>query len=61
MKYLCGPNDADGRELSNPSWIDMEMAIRQLNGVDRILVLFGSGTPVLHMAISGVRDGKYIV
>ena len=61
MKYLCGPNDADRRELSNPSWIDIEMAIRQLNGIDRTLVLFGSGTPVPHMAIGGGRDGKYIV
>jgi Immunity protein Imm1 len=61
MEYLCGPNDADRRELSNPSWSDIEMAIRQLNGVDRTLVLFGSGTPVPHMAIGGGREGKYIV
>ena len=54
MKYLCGPNDADRRELSNPSWIDIEMAIRQLNGIERTLVLFGSGTPVPHMAIGRV-------
>jgi hypothetical protein len=61
MKYLCGPNDAARRELSNPGWIDIETAIRQLNGVDRTLVLFGSGTPVPHMAIGGGRNGKYIV
>jgi hypothetical protein len=61
MKYLYGPKDTDHRELSNPSWIDIETAIRQLNGDDQTLVLFGSGTPVPHMAIGGGRDGKYIV
>jgi hypothetical protein len=61
MKYLCGPNDADRRELSNPRWIDIEKAIRQLNGIDLTLVLFGSGSPVPHMAIGGGRGGKYIV
>jgi hypothetical protein len=61
MKYVHGPKDANHRELSNPSWIDIETAIRQLNGNDRTLVLFGSGTPVPHMAIGGGSNGKYIV
>ena len=61
MKYMCGPKDADHRELPNPTWIDIEAAIRQLNGEDRTLVLFGSGTPVPHMAIGGGDNGKYIV
>jgi len=61
MKYLCGPKDADLRELPNPRWTDIELAIRQLNGDDRTLVSFGSGTPASHMAIGGGRDGKYIV
>ncbi len=61
MKYLCGPKDADLRELPNPRWTDIELAIRQLNGDDRTLVSFGSGTPAPHMAIGGGRDGKYIV
>jgi hypothetical protein len=61
MKYLCGPQDADPRELPNPRWTDIEVAIRQLNVDDRTLVSFGSGTAVPHMAIGGGRDGRYIV
>jgi|SRR5882762_2781893 len=60
-KYLCGPDDGDHRELPDPSWVDIETAIRQLNGHDRTLVLFGSGTPAPHMAVGGGSDGKYIV
>lgn len=61
MKYLCGPKDADPCELPNPRWADIELAIRQLNGDDRTVVSFGSGTPAPHMAIGGGRGGKYIV
>ena len=61
MKYLCGPKDADNRELSNPNWAEIEMAIRELDGNDRTLVLFGSNTPAPHMAIGGGSDGRYIV
>jgi hypothetical protein len=61
MKYLCGPQDAEPGELPNPRWTDIELAIRQLNGDERTLVSFGSGTPAPHMAIGGGRDGKYIV
>lgn len=61
MKYMSGPKDTDHRELSNPSWIDIEAAIRQLNGVDRTLVLIASGVPVPHMAIGGGDKGRYIV
>ena len=61
MKYLCGPKDADPRELPSPCWTDIELAIRELNGDDRTLVSFGSGIPVPHMAIGGGREGKYIV
>jgi hypothetical protein len=61
MKYLCGPIDADQHELLNPTWTDIGMAIRELNGEDRTLVLFGSRTPAPHMAIGGGSKGKYIV
>jgi hypothetical protein len=61
MKYLCGPKHADNRELANPNWADIEMAIRELDGKNRTLVLFGSNTPAPHMAIGGGSDGRYIV
>jgi hypothetical protein len=61
ITYLCGPKDTDQRELTNPSWPDIENAIRQLNGNDRSLVSFRSGIPVPHMAIGGGSNGKYIV
>ena len=61
VKYLCGPEDADNREVSNPNWADIEMAIRELDGSDRTLVSFGSNTPAPHMAIGGGSEGRYIV
>ncbi len=59
---LDGPDDSDLTEYRNPSWCDIETAIRRLDGNTCTLVILGIGDPpVPHMAIGGGAEGKYIV
>jgi Immunity protein Imm1 len=53
--------DWEPRHGENPTWEQIETAIRQLDGERRTLVILGVGDPVPHMAIGGGEDGKYIV
>jgi hypothetical protein len=59
---LDGPVDSDSSEQQNPTWREIEAAIRRLNGDTCTLVILGIGDPpVPHMAIGGGEDGNYIV
>jgi len=59
---MDGPDDSDQTEHENPSWIDIETAIRSLDGDTRTLLVLGIGDPpVPHMAIAGGEEGQYIV
>jgi hypothetical protein len=59
---MDGPNDSDPDELINPTWSEIESAIRRLDGNTCTLLVLGIGEPpVPHMAIGGGEDGKYIV
>lgn len=58
---MDGPEDRVAEELRNPTWQDIESAIRRLNGDTCSLLILGIGDPVPHMAIGGGQDGKYIV
>ena len=58
---LGGPEDFDANEILNPSWPDIENAIRRLDADSCSLVVLGIGAPpVPHMAIGG-GQGRYIV
>jgi hypothetical protein len=61
VKRLGGPDDADSSERFNPSWNDIEKAIRGLDGETRTLVVLGIGNPVPHMGIGGGTGGQYIL
>ena len=61
VNRLDGPDDSDATEVKNPSWEQIETAIRRLDGKTCTLVILGVGDPVPHMAIGGGGDGKYIV
>jgi Immunity protein Imm1 len=61
VKRLDGPDDSDSSERLNPSWSDIETAIRSLDGETRTLVVLGIGNPVPHMAIGGGTGGQYIL
>lgn len=61
VKRLDGPDDSDSSERLNPSWNDIETAIRGLDGQSRTLVVLGIGNPVPHMGIGGGTDGQYIL
>ena len=59
---LSGPVDSDPVEKNNPTWCDIEAAIRRLDGDTCSLVILGiEPPPVPHMAIGGGAEGKYIV
>lgn len=58
---LCDPDDSDATEKKNPTWNDIESAIRRLNGEDCTLLILGIGDPVPHMGIGGGGGGNYIV
>jgi hypothetical protein len=59
---MDGPEDSDPTEKRNPTWEDIESAIRRLDGETCTLVCLGIGEPpVPHMAIGGGKGGKYIV
>jgi hypothetical protein len=59
---MDGPDDPDPTEHLNPSWPEIEAAIRRLDGKDCTLLVLGIGEPpVPHMAIGGGEDGLYIV
>jgi hypothetical protein len=59
---LDGPDDANPAEQQNPTWPDIERAIRRLDGDGCSMVSLGIGPPpVPHMAIGGGENGKYIV
>ena len=60
-KYFAGPLDDDTEDHVNPSWADIETAIRSLDGNRSTLMTLGIGDPVPHMAIGGGQDGRYIV
>ena len=49
-----------GSEVDIPSWKDMEIAIRALNGEDRTLVTLQTAGDA-YMAIGGGDAGRYIV
>jgi immunity protein Imm1 of predicted polymorphic toxin system len=58
---LGGPQDDNPNEIIEPSWEDIEAALRKLDGESCSLVVLGIGDPpVPHMAIGG-GNGKYIV
>ena len=61
VNRLGGPDDSNATELENPSWDQIEKAIRRLDGKRCTLVSLGIGDPVPHMGIAGGGDGKYIV
>ena len=59
---LDGPEDAAAEEMENPTWQDIETAIRRLDGDSCTILVLGIGEPpVPHMAIGGGENGKYIV
>lgn len=58
---LDGPEDSDSRQMENPTWEQIETAIRRLDGERCTLLILGVGDPVPHMGIGGGEDGKYIV
>ena len=59
---MDGPEDRDPTERESPAWIDIETAIRRLDGVACTLLVLGIGAPpVPHMAIGGGEGGQYIV
>ena len=57
---MDGP-DASDASTENPSWSEIESAIRSLDGKRRTLLILGVGDPTPHMGIGGGGDGKYIV
>ena len=61
VKRIDGPDDSDSSERWNPSWNDIETAIRSLDGETRTLVVLGIGNPVPHMGIGGGTGGQYIL
>jgi hypothetical protein len=58
---MDGPEDRTSEELENPTWQDIETAIRRLDGDRCSLLILGIGDPVPHMGIGGGHEGKYIV
>ena len=59
---MDGPEDLHEAEKQNPTWADIEAAIRRLDGETCTLVCLGIGEPpVPHMAIGGGTAAKYIV
>lgn len=48
-------------QTEHPNWVDIENAIRRLDGEDCSLLILGIGDPVPHMGIGGGEDGLYIV
>lgn len=59
---IDGPDDMDPAECENPSWDDIENAIRRLDGETCTLLILGIGdVEVPHMAIGGGEGGQYIV
>ena len=58
---LDGPEDSDSGQTKNPTWEQIETAIRRLDGKRCTLVILGVGDPVPHMGIGGGDDGRYIV
>lgn len=62
VQRLAGPEDNSGTERLNPSWEEIEQAIRQLDGDRRTLFTLGlSDPPVPHMSIGGGGCGLYII
>lgn len=61
VTHLDGP-DSDPVEKWNPTWADIETAIRRLDGHTCTLVGLSIGeAPLPHMSIGGGEGGKYIV
>jgi len=60
VNRLSGPDDNDDREVPNPSWPEIEAAIRGLDGDRCTLVILGIGDSVPHMGVGG-GGGKYVV
>ena len=61
IKRLIGPDDSNFLEKEDPSWLDIEAAIRRLNGETSTLLIIAAGDPVPHMGIGGGSGGKYVV
>lgn len=58
---MDGPEDQVSDLLDNPTWQDIETAIRRLDGDACSMLVLGIGDPVPHMGIGGGEDGNYIV
>lgn len=50
----------DEEVIGEPSWQQVEDAIRSLDGSDRTGVTFGADGEVPHMAVGGGTDEKYV-
>ena len=62
VSRMDGPDDSAARTTPNPTWEDIEAAIRRLDGNTCTLLCLGIGKPpVPHMGIGGVEDGCYVV
>ncbi len=53
-------NKNEGYVIDNPNWIEIETAIRQLEGKIKTLVTLGADDDT-YMSIGGGEFGKYIV
>lgn len=59
---MDGPADDGCPMTENPTWSDIEAAVRRLDGQNCSLLILGIGEPPTpHMAIGGGNDGRYIV
>jgi hypothetical protein len=56
------PDDAEPVKQEDPSWSDIEKAIRRLDGDEHTLVVLGfGGAQGPHMAVGGGESDRYIV
>lgn len=53
-------NNDEGKLIENPTWIQIEQAIRELDGKTKTLVTLGADDEC-YMSIGGGESGKYLV
>jgi Immunity protein Imm1 len=53
-------NQDEGELIENPTWSQIEQAIRELDGKTKTLVTLGAGDEC-YMSIGGGESGKYLV
>ena len=60
VKFVSGPEDINEQAWPVKKFEEVEETVRELNGMDKSLIILGGKHDTPHMAIGGGKDNQYV-